>query len=508
MRQHIFVLELATPENAFLIGATREHYGSAAFKSIQERISDLGGSVRQAGIADGALINRINREESEESSGSEDVKPIMRDIEKLVFDAMEERVSDIHIETRGSGAMVRFRINGRLRKHSDSWTADYVMTLARALHTMADEESKSPTFNTDAQLSVTRELPNGAKVKLRAQLSPAYPDGAIDIVIRVLMVDAKAQVRSLADLGYSSDHIAMLEYMRASPHGLIVIAGETGSGKTTTLQTIMHMIRSTDHGLKLISIEDPPEYVLEGVTQIPVARRRDKPDENPFVAPMRNTMRMDPDVIMLGEIRDSITADLMTGMVTSGHKALTTIHTESALGIIGRLRNMGVDPDVLGARGFLSGLVFQTLVPTLCPHCKVEFESRPDLVAGPLGDRVRHVAKPGDTLFVESETGCKHCKFTGIVGRTVCAEMVVPDNVIREAIMAGDMRKAREHWRGLRDLDDQDSMLGATALDHAIQKMRRGDVSPISVESSLGLLHDFTRSDINTRTGASLGLAG
>jgi len=295
--------------------------------------------------------------------------------------------------------------------------------------------------------------------------------------------------------------------MRSSPHGLIVIAGETGSGKTTTLQTIMHMIRSADFGLKLISIEDPPEYVLEGVTQIPVARRRDKPDENPFIAPMRHTMRMDPDVIMIGEIRDNITAELMTGMVTSGHKALTTIHTESALGIIGRLRSMNVDPGVLGGRGFLSGLVFQTLVPTLCPHCKIEFSLDPDSISSPLGKRVSHVTKPGDTLFVESKGGCKQCKFTGISGRTVCAEMVIPDNVIRDAILCGDMRKAREHWVSLRDLRDPNSMIGATALDHAILKMRCGEVSPQAVEGALGLLHDFTREvNFNDETEDILGL--
>ncbi|MFK4705831.1 general secretion pathway protein E [Roseateles asaccharophilus] len=505
MRQHLFILALSDAPNTYCIGVNREHYGSALYQGVVQKIQQAGGSIKISGYSDSALITKLNRGSSDEMAAEED-KPIMREIDKLVMDAMAEDVSDVHIESRGEGAKVRFRIHGRMVVRSDSWDADYVMRMARAMHTMADDESKPSTFVTDASLSITRELPNNARVKLRVQLSPAYPDGAIDIVIRVLRVEAKAKIRSLVELGYAADHISMLEYMLSSPHGLIVIAGETGSGKTTTLQTAMHGIWSASKGaLKMISVEDPPEYILEGVTQIPAKRRG---EDNPFLEPMRHALRMDPDVVMIGEVRDQQTANLMTGMVTSGHKALTTIHTESAPGIIGRLRSMGVDADILAARGFLSGLVYQTLIPTLCEHCRVEWESSPELMASPLGRRVARVSKPGDTLFMEGP-GCSHCKGTGIAGRTVCAEMLIPDDEIRHCILNNNREGIFQHWKSLRDDADEESMMGRTALDHAIQKMRRGLVSPAAVESDLGLLYDFTRDqDLDAEPSQLLGLHG
>lgn len=491
-RQHIFVLELDSADDAFCVVATSEHFNSAVFRGVVSQIVDAGGTMKMSGVADAALISRINREQTESQDSNEPDKQIARDIVKLIDEAMDDGVSDVHIEVRSTGACVRFRVNGKLRIHRDSWETEYVNRMARALHTMADDDSKPTSFTTDCQLSVTRTLTNGIRVKLRVQVSPAYPDEGMDIVIRVLRVAAAAKVLSLETLGYARDHIAMLQYMLSSPHGLIMFSGTTGSGKSTTLQTMMQLIRVDGPGKKLISIEDPPEYVLDGVTQIPVARRKGS-TENPFAAAMRSTMRMDPDVIMVGEIRDSESAILMTAMVTSGHLALSTIHTESALGIIDRLRSMGAESDVLSGRGFISGLVFQTLVPTVCKHCRIDYASALDDMSDALKDRVHHVTTATDTLFVESKIGCQYCKFTGFSGRTVCAEMVIPDAVIRDCILDGDMRAARTHWQSLHDSNDPDSMMGTTALEHAILKMRRGDVSPQAVEGELGLLHDFNR---------------
>jgi type II secretory ATPase GspE/PulE/Tfp pilus assembly ATPase PilB-like protein len=258
-----------------------------------------------------------------------------------------------------------------------------------------------------------------------------------------------------------------------------------------------HIYKSTT-GLKLISVEDPPEYVMPGVTQIPVARRRKQTgEENPFIGAMRNTMRMDPDVLMVGEVRDQETAKLLMSMVQSGHKALSTIHTESALGVFARLKSMGLESDVLGARKFISGLIFQTLVPVLCGSCKVEYDPTSDDISHALHERIKSVTKEGDLLFfeaqntVENPNDCPHCKGRGIVGRTVCAEMVIPNAAILDCIRNNDQDGAYKQWRGLRLGKAADSMIGATALEHAIYKMRRGEVSPRDVEGALGLLNEF-----------------
>lgn len=512
MRQHMFILELSTPRGAYAVITTRDHYGSASYKATVERISAAGCTPEACGIADGALIARLNKGQKEVSGADEKTNAIVKDIEKLAQTALDSDASDIHIESRSVGVMVRLRVNGRLQGYSDSWDPDYALQFGRALFSIADDDSKPTGWSSDCQMSVSRNLPSGARVKLRVQVSPAYPDEGIDLVIRVLRVAVAAKVKSLDELGYAPEHIEMLEYMLASPHGLIVIAGTTGSGKTTTLQTAMQNIRRADLGRKLVSIEDPPEYLLEGVTQIPVSRAKEKAGEvvklNPFAAAMRNTMRMDPDVIMIGEIRDSTSAELMVAMVQSGHKALTTIHTESALGIFGRLRGMGVGLDVMASRGFISGLVFQTLVPRLCLHCRVDYDPSIESLPASLHARIRNVSRAGDTLFVESMKGCSHCRGAGISGRTVCAEMVIPDASLRDLVSSNSLREAHDHWRGLRAGKSADSMIGATALDHAILKMRRGEVSPTAVEAALGLLDDFSaETGITMEAGELLGLS-
>ena len=511
-RQHMFILELSGLEDTFAVITTKDYFGSASYKAALERIESAGCKTHASGTADGALIVRVNKDRREEGGVDEKTNAIIKDIEKLAQAALESDASDIHIESRGGGVMVRMRINGRLQNYSDSWGTDYAVQFGRALFSIADDDSKPTGWSTDCQMSVSRTLPSGARVKLRVQVSPAYPDEGMDVVIRVLRVAASAKVKSLEALGYAPDHIDMLEYMLTSPHGLIVIAGTTGSGKSTTLQTAMQNIRRADLGRKLVSIEDPPEYVLEGVTQIPVSRPKDKsaaagPQLNPFAAAMRNTMRMDPDVIMIGEIRDVTSAELMVAMVQSGHKVLTTIHTESALGIFSRLRGMNVQSDVMAGRGFISGLIFQTLVPTLCKHCRVDYHPGMEELPEALHERIRAVVKEGDTLFIESENGCEHCNHTGIAGRTVCAEMVIPDGTLRDFVLSNSMKEAHHYWRGQRAGKPADSMMGATALDHAILKMRRGEVSPTAVEGALGLLNDFSLdSAIVGEAGDLLGL--
>jgi general secretion pathway protein E len=161
----------------------------------------------------------------------------------------------------------------------------------------------------------------------------------------------------------------------------------------------------------------------------------------------------------------------------------------------------------MAGRGFISGLIFQTLVPTLCKHCRVDYHPGIEELPEALHERIRAVVKDGDTLFIESKNGCEHCNHTGISGRTVCAEMVIPDGTLRDFVLSNSLKEAHNHWRNQRASKPADSMIGATALDHAILKMRRGEVSPTAVEGALGLLNDFSlESAIVGEAGDLLGL--
>lgn len=514
-RECMCILKLRDIPDSYSVLAIKDAYGSADYADAVNRIRSNGDHLHLSGISDGPLINALyaTRNGESQSLNEDDIKPIAKDLDDLIQAALDMNASDVHIEIRTSHVRVAMRVNGRITTFSDTWRMSYAMTMARAMHTLADEDSKDTTFSSDGQMSISRDLPSGSRVKLRVQMSNAYPDGGIDIVTRVLKVAASANVKTMKALGYALTHIEMLEYMLSSPRGLIIVAGITGSGKSTTLQTSMMDIRKKDSGLKMISIEDPPEYILEGVTQIPVARRRSaSKDENPFAFAMRATMRMDPDVIMVGEIRDTETANLMVSMVQSGHKVLSTIHTESGLGVFGRLRSMGVGLDVLGSRSFISGLIYQTLVPVLCMNCREEYTPAIERISPALHERIKHVTKPTDTLFLEARNTvehpntCTHCNGKGIVGRTVCAEMVIPNQKILECVLKGEMNQAYEHWRSLRKRG-KDSMIGSTALDHGITKMCEGVVSPVDVEGALGLLFDFSQeSGIIGVTGNELGL--
>lgn len=494
------VLRLKNESNGFLLIALQDSFGDAYHMGLAKRIRDTKAQLKEV-VADGGLISTLNVQGRPENDRDPDLTQIEREIEKLAQGAADQGASDIHIEKRGKGACVKLRIHGQLEVINDSWHNQHTEKISNVLHTMADEDSKPQTASKNAQMAVT--LANlRTPLKLRVQLAEAYPDDGFDIVMRLLPVAAQAKVLSLEELGYSPEHIAMLEYMQASPGGLTAICGTTGSGKSTTLQTLMQGIRRADEGKKLISVEDPPEYVLEGVTQIPVARRRGD-DANPFAQAMRSTMRMDPDVIMIGEIRDRESAECMVSMVQSGHKALTTLHTESALGVIPRLISMGVERDVLGARRFISGLIYQTLVPLLCEHCKVEYDPGSDLISPALHGRLKHAMTPRDTVFLQRPGGCMHCKGRGISGRTVCAEMVLPDAILLEHISNGEMEMAYRHWRSQRDNRPAEAMYGATALEHGILKMRRGLLSPAALESALGLLHEFTATEEGAQIAAS-----
>lgn len=518
MRSHGDIVAMTLEEKDVIVVVSANAYRGAVYKALLAEIHQKGFKIRTVAKADPGLIQAIYSTSLIDADRDVDSKT-ERAIEVVIDSALSKRASDIHIEIREDKATLKYRVNGELERQTE-WHPGYAMQVARALHTMADQDSKQQTFTeSDGQsLSITRLLPSGNRVKLRGQTTPAYPDGGLDVVMRIHRVGATEKVKTFEKLGYARSHIAMLIHMLAAPSGVIVFAGTTGSGKTTSLNTMLTMFIENNPGLKVITIEDPPEYVLHGATQIPVVRRRASDGslekENPFARTMRNAMRLDPDAILVGEVRDPESGECAVAMVQSGHKVFTTIHASSAIDIGPRIASNGVTPKVFSSEGFVTGMIYQRLVPVLCPDCREPYHSHMDIGKPGIHERIRRVVKPADKLFVRGK-GCNTCHKSGIVDRTVCAEVIIPDAKLRSLLEHEGTAAATEYWKSLRSLTEGDyqtqSMIGLTALDHAILKMRAGILSPVDVEIQLGHLtgnaYVETADDRDAGTKAGLALA-
>jgi type II secretory ATPase GspE/PulE/Tfp pilus assembly ATPase PilB-like protein len=504
MQESLAVFELEDGKLFFVVEAAAVNMPQ--IKSIERGIKkDSNKTVETTYTAERGFIASLYAvsDNPEEDASKSKMKQALQD---LVFSAYEADVSDIHMKKETEKFSISFRRNGRLF-HQGDWSPSYGGQFIRALYTFAEEGSKDISYqeNGSQQMSVDVALKKGKKAKLRVQTTTSFPDGGMKVVMRVLKVGATSRVKSFAELGYAADHETMLDYMMSSPSGLTIIAAPTGSGKTTTLQTLMTSIAQKDPNKALYSIEDPPEYVMPGVVQIPVKRMRGV-ETNPFTQAMKDVMRLDPDDIMVGEVRDKESVDLITAMVMSGHKAFSTTHAGSALEIFARLSKMaGTDAQTLTEDRFISGLIFQKLVPVLCDECKVEYDSSMDLGKDGIHERIHTVTVAGDTLFVakEGEKGsCPKCNGEGVVGRTVCAEMIVPDHKLLTFIREGKGYEARKYWEQMRTTTYATaqealagSMTGVSAIQHGVLKMRLGKISPVDLEAELGYLTGYQQNE-------------
>jgi general secretion pathway protein E len=402
-----------------------------------------------AGGGDGLLQPREDDIESlrDLASGA----PVVRAVNDLLEKAVEQRASDIHIEPFQTGLVVRMRIDGLLRP-----VAAPAGVLPQALISR---------IKIIANLNIAeRRLPQDGSARLRI--------GRTDIDIRVAIMPMQhgesAVIRILPKdrgllvvekLGFSRPDETRLRRLLKLPHGMIVVTGPTGSGKTTTLATVLSILN--EPGRKILTIEDPVEYEIPGVNQAQI-----KPAIGlTFAAALRSFVRQDPDVIMVGEVRDSETAHVAVHAALTGHLVLTTLHTESAAAAVPRLLDLGVEGYLL--RSTLRAVIAQRLVRQLCDRCKTprvltaaDFTEDPRL--GELG------FKSGETLF--APCGCERCGGTGYRGRLGVFELLELNNEIRDLI--------GEKTDGLKI--DQTAIRGGmtTMIDDGVAKCRAGLTSP------------------------------
>jgi type II secretory ATPase GspE/PulE/Tfp pilus assembly ATPase PilB-like protein len=401
-----------------------------------------------------------------------------RHLRDLVFEAVMQGVSDIHIQVRQTYTKIRMRQHGELRVF-----AEWSEKLGREIASVAfNKETDHATSHFNPMVPQDASMPlkiQGRDIRLRLASVPAH--GGFDMVMRILAT-GEDKSKTLEDLGYTTKQIDIIKMAMRLPFGAIIVAGPTGSGKTTTLAACMEMVETIQ---KLYSIEDPVEKVVEEATQVPV--NTDKEDRS-FASMGRAALRMDPDVIILGEMRDEDTASVMVRASITGHLVLTTLHTNRATAIITRLVDMGVSPVLLSDSSVLRCLVCQRLVPKLCAHCSQPLRSSPkhdayladwEIV---LGTDVINSAKVRGN-------GCNLCNHTGIAGRTVVAEVIWVDELGRQFIQKSDTLSWEKY---LKEHGWQD--FSARAVD----LIKEGKIDPFDAEKVVGPINSSTKSSTFT----------
>ena len=347
------------------------------------------------------------------SSAMSDEKdaPTVKYVQTLFRQAIRMKASDIHVEPREKRFLIRFRIDGMLQEipSPPKHLQDNIITILKVMADLDISEKRAPQ---DGRIRLAYE---GRDIDFRVSSIPSiYGE---KIVIRVL--DTSSVVLEFSSLGFAKDDEEMVRMIIEKPHGIILAAGPTGSGKTTTLYTMLKEIATDD--ANVTTLEDPVEYRLDGMTQCQIETKAGMS----FSTGLRSILRQDPDVIMVGEIRDLETAELAIQASLTGHLVLSTIHTNSAIGTITRLANMGCDTYLVAAT--LSCVLAQRLVRRLCSTCKEAYMAPPEDLSG-MGVKATKPVK----LF--KAVGCDKCAFTGYKGRIGIHELLIPNGELRELI--------------------------------------------------------------------------
>src|SRR5260370_37203876 len=353
------------------------------------------------------------------TSGS-DMSPIIRLVDTTIFTALQRRASDIHIETRDDSVYIKFRIDGVLRNAMPPIGKDHPSTIISRIKVMSELDISERRVTQDGRFRVKY---NARAIDFRVSIMPSIHGE--DAVLRVLdkeSMSEKFRTLTLDVVGFDEDDLREFRRYIKEPYGMVLVTGPTGSGKTTTLYAAVNEIKSDED--KIITIEDPVEYQLKGITQIPINEKTGLT----FARGLRSILRHDPDKIMVSEIRDQETAQIAINAALTGHLVFTTVHANNVFDVLGRFLNMGVE-----AYNFVSALnciLAQRLVRVICPHCKKAVHY-PDAY---LTESGLNLAEWGEITFYEG-AGCFECGGTGFRGRTAIHELLDLSEHIREMIL-------------------------------------------------------------------------
>lgn len=388
------------------------------------------------------------------TDAEDDDAPIIRYVNTLIFRAASQRASDIHIEPFEDQLKVRFRIDGVLQDVDIEDKAFQAAILSR-IKVMANLNIAEKRLPQDGRIGIRIA---GQDVDIRVSTVPTrYGER---IVMRLL--DKANVMLDMTSLGLSEDNNTIVNKVIRKSHGIILVTGPTGSGKTTTLYACLQTINSVDKNI--LTVEDPIEYELAGIGQMQVNPKIDFT----FANGLRSILRQDPDVIMVGEIRDLATVEIAIQASLTGHLVFSTLHTNDAPGAITRLMDMGVEPFLISSSLLI--IVAQRLVRKLCPNCKVAHELT-DLAIRELTLDPKQVKNR--TAYKQSDTGCSLCQLTGFKGRTGIHEILLIDDTIRAEIMkrsdASTIRNAANGMYSLRHDGALKVLAGETSFEEVIR---------------------------------------
>ncbi|GAB6078818.1 GspE/PulE family protein [Hydrogenobaculum acidophilum] len=382
---------------------------------------------------------------------------IVKLADSILYRAVKNEASDIHIEPQEKEIVLRFRIDGLLKK-VDSFPVtikDPLISRFKIMSNLDISERRKP------QDGIIKIRIAGRKVQLRVSTLPTV--FGEKIVMRVQFPDEFSALK-LELLGFEEDEVAKLRETYSKPYGIILVVGPTGSGKTTTLYSILQELNKEE--VNIVTAEDPVEINIPGLNQVQI----DEKVGRTFEAVLRSFLRQDPDIMLIGEIRDAITAEIAVKSSLTGHLVLSTLHVNDAPSTIARLMDMGIEPFLISSS--LLAISAQRLVRKLCPYCKIPYE--------PTREKREYYKITEKVIYKANQEGCPKCNHLGYKGRTVIAELLFVDNEIREAI---SQRKTTEE---IRQLAIKKGM--KTLFESGIMKVNKGitsleEVLRVSIET-------------------------
>ena len=462
------VVAMADPADAFTVRAIEMACGNRVLPRLAVTTELESGLERLYGAGKssmGQIVDDIaTRDEEQDLGDIEHLKdlaseaPVVRLVNLLITHALESRASDIHIEPFENRLIVRFRIDGVLNE---------VESPPRRLSAAVISRVKIM-----ANLDIAeRRLPQDGRIKLRVQgkeidlrVSTVPTMHGESVVMRIL--DKGGVPLDFASLGFDGRLLEAFLEALGQPHGILLVTGPTGSGKTTTLYTALDRLNQPE--VKILTVEDPVEYQMPGINQIQV-----RPQINlSFANALRSIVRQDPDVIMIGEIRDLETAEIAVQSALTGHLVLSTVHTNDAPSTVNRLLDMGIEDYLLTST--VVGILAQRLVRSLCAHCRKPYRALPEVV-GQMG--LERFAGPGEVTLYHP-VGCEHCSGTGYHGRLGIMEMMPMTDRIRSLVMrhanSTDLRAAavEEGMESMFENGLRKAVAGVTTVEEVLRVTR------------------------------------
>jgi general secretion pathway protein E len=351
------------------------------------------------------------------SSIARDDNPVVRLVNSMLFDALQSRASDVHVETTPQGLVIKYRIDGVLQQMGQASGMDMAEQALSRIKVLSELDIGERRVPQDGRFKMKIQ---GREVDFRVSIMPSIHGE--DAVLRILDKSQRGESLSLETLGLNAETIARIRVLAGEPYGMLLVTGPTGSGKSTTLYAALSETNTGEK--KIITIEDPVEYELPGVLQIPVNDKKGLT----FARGLRSILRHDPDTILVGEIRDGETAGIAVQAALTGHLVLSSVHANSAFSVLERFTYMDVDPASFVEA--LNGVVAQRLVRRICPDCGTDADPDPDIT---------HLAQLAEAQLQQGHyrvgKGCEACRHTGYRGRLALAEVLTLTDSIKEGLL-------------------------------------------------------------------------